>query len=429
MEIKNNLFSIGYENNFPVWDIVRYDFFKSLNYSTDALERLNTKSSKKGIEYFYLIKKILKFILIFPFEKCDLIFFTSSRNSYKNKFIDQAAYGLINATKKDYLIFDLLLKKNFAYKNHFDFSNILLKLLLPQKKYEIEYQTISSVISDNFGDNKITYEQFENVLNLYFVQYKFYSFIFKVKRPKKIFISTGNPKALIKAARNENIETFLIQHASIEIDEIDYSYPPQIEFNSKNILFADTILTLGFYWCKNVNAPIKSKFIIGNDFFCTNSNSNSDNSILFISTIVHGEELSKLALDFVNKYPGYKINFKLHPNEFHLKSKYEFKFNRVKNIRIITDEIDILTLIDLSSTVVLITSAVLYNALERVKKVAIYKKMNYEKQELIKDFEKLNFINDEDDLINVITRPNIYNKSDKYFVQNNEKLIFDLVNF
>lgn len=149
-----------------------------------------------------------------------------------------------------------------------------------------------------------------------------------------MIICTGNPKASINAAKVLNIETYLVHYAGIELEDIDYSYPDEITPNSF-ILFPEYILTFRNYWCKNFNVPAKKIISIGNDYFFYKPEVDLDDSILIVSTVVHGIELCKLTLKAAKERPDLKFVYKLHSNEFHLVTEYTDYFKKYSNVSII----------------------------------------------------------------------------------------------
>ena len=140
------------------------------------------------------------------------------------------------------------------------------------------------------------------------------------------------------------------------------------------LLFSEYVLTFGNYWCKNFNVPAKKIISIGNDYFFCKPEVELDDSILIVSTVVHGIELSKLTIKAAKERPDLKFVYKLHPNEFQFKNEYFDYFKNNSNVYIISNEIDTTILIAKSQLVVLIVSAVIYEALNQNKKAAVLKK-------------------------------------------------------
>ncbi|MBN9300159.1 MAG: hypothetical protein J0I41_24385, partial [Filimonas sp.] len=173
------------------------------------------------------------------------------------------------------------------------------------------------------------------------------------------------------------------------------------------------VLTLGDYWGKNINIPgIITP--VGNDFFYRKPITENDNSILIISTIIHGGELRSLTRDLALLCPNLKIKYKLHPNEFHLVDEYLLFFVEIQNVKVICDEIDTNILIAKSRLVILIVSAVLYEALNQSKKVVIYKKLNYERQLTLAKLPNVYLIDLASEVYDIIEKPIIPNHVNFY---------------
>lgn len=386
MEFENNLFDLGKEINLPIWDIIRYAVYVKYYYPEKDRAKVSQAIGHSFVDYFKIVLKAISLILKIFTLKNEIVILTASRYIDTNgKYYDKSALPIINALKGKHIVLEPILGKRVAYDYLYDFSNLFRRFYKSEPLPLNYWEKIDSCLCESLGSNLITYEEVNSVLKIYRSDHFFYKKMFSLIKNKKLIICTGNPKGSLQAAKDLGIETYLIQHAGIEEDEIDYSYPKGITSNSF-ILFPDYVLTFGEYWCKDFNVP-SNILAIGNDFFCSKPKVESDDSILIVSTIVHGGELSKFALSLAKERDDLKIVYKLHPNEFHLKEEYIefFKFN--SNISVISSETDTSVLIARSQLVVLIVSAVIYEALNQNKRVAVLKKINYERQ---LHLEKLN---------------------------------------
>lgn len=380
MESENLLFQLGSKYNFPLWDIVRYNVYLKYYYSETDRIRLESTVKHSFIDYLFLIKFFLLFVFRFPFCKGENIILTCSRYlNEENRFFDKSAFAIINSLKRNCTIIEPVFNSKMAYPFLYDFSNVLRRFQYKKILSIDDFNKIENALLNHLGESKITYDEINRLLLNFKSDLVFFKFLFKIKSTKKIFISTGNPKSQIQVAKDLNIKTYLLQHASIEFDEIDYSYPDFIT-RSHNILFADYVLTFGNYWCKGLNVPAKGIIPIGNDFFYNKPGLQVDNTILIVSTIVHGGELKQITKKIANERKDLSFIYKLHPNEFHYLKEYQSFFKDNLNVKVIAKEIDTNLLISKSVLVVLIVSAVLYEALNQNKKVAIYKKINYKRQ-------------------------------------------------
>jgi hypothetical protein len=427
MESEDLLFELGKDIELPLWDIVRYSVYVKYYYSEADRKRLETLNRHPLSNYLLLVKMFFLFFLKLPFQKGSNIVFTCSRyvNEDKKQF-DKAAYSVLSSLKENCMILEPILGKEMAYSYLYDLSNVLRRFSKKRILSYPDFNKIEVTLVKHLGECRITFDEINRLLLDFKSDCTFFRFLFKVKSTKKIFIATGNPKAHLMAANALNIETYLLQHASIEFDEIDYSYPEMIT-RANRILFPDYILTFGDYWCKGMNVPAKKIIPIGNDFFYNKPNLKLDNTILVISTIVHGEELRKLAKQLAYNKKDIKIVFKLHPNEFQYLNEYEIFFKDNLNVKVISDEIDTNSLISKAILVVLIVSAVLYEALNQNKKVAIYKRINYERQNHLLKLKNVYMFDNDQELISIIKKEN-YNSEVDFYKPTNYDLIKKLFN-
>jgi hypothetical protein len=378
MESENNLFNLGEEINISIWDIVRYNVYRKLLYTEINSAKLETPHKPSLVSYIIIFKELIKYFFMLLFANKSIIVFTNSRfKNSEGKYFDKSASHIIKTLKVKYFVIETILGKKTTYAHHYDLSFIVKRLFKTKPLNSIYFDVINNAIINNFGFNPLSKKEFDNLIGNYKAQYHFYKFLFKIINPTKLIIATGNPKASVKVANERGIKSYLLQHATIEKHEIDYSYPCEIKC-SDNILFPTTLLTFGEYWGKNMNIPTYEIITIGNDNLEGIPPHVIDNSILFVSTIIHGEELSKFALKVSHKWPDKKIVFKLHPNEYKNRQAYNELFKQYSNINVISDEISTNILIAKSRSVVLIVSSVLYEALQQKKVVAVFKRINYE---------------------------------------------------
>ena len=252
VELDKKLFEIGKEVGIPLWDIIRYTVFRNLNYPEKDRNRLSQVKQKKIKEYLFILKEMFKHIFILPFKKADIIIFSNSRYLLpnKDKYYDKSALPIIKNLCSKYLVIESQSAKNVVYPYVYDLSNFVRRFYIRKHYYKQQYNSFKTILEIEFGSNLISESQFYDLIRTYKSQYLYYKAIFYLLRPKKIAICTGNPKALVKAAKLFGIESYLVQHGGIELDEIDYSYPPTFrQFDL--LLFPDYLLTFGNYWCRN----------------------------------------------------------------------------------------------------------------------------------------------------------------------------------
>jgi len=339
MERETNLFDLSTGDNLPIWDIIRYNVYRKLMYTSHNESKFKFKRKRKLEEVFLFLGSFLKFIFFFPFERADYLFFVASRSVFNDKyFFDKSANDFIGHIKSQVIIETELIRS--VYNSYYSMVNIFSNFFFTGPVKKEEYDKIAEILFTYFHKDILSFEEYSSILKAHRKHFTYYKFIIKICNPKYIIISTGNPKALCQAAQHMNVETYLIQHCGIELDEIDFSYPDFINPGSF-IFFPDYVLTYGKYWCQNINVPAKKIIPIGNNSVFNNKMRMSDNSILFVSSIIHGEALSKLAIDLAEKLKNEKIVFKLHPNEYHNSSFYQRLFSKYTNIEVVLVEKDI----------------------------------------------------------------------------------------
>lgn len=418
MELENDLFSIGSEINLPLWDIIRYTVYRQYNYPKKERKKLDLPIQRSKKDLLVIANYIFTFLFGILFKRRKNLLITASRYvDKKGNYFDKSAEPILKALKKEYLIMEPLVGKKTNHKYLYDYSALLTRVY-PKKKVPVEYyKTIDKVLTENLGEHSYSYGELNAAYTAFESQCFFYKLVLFFIKPKNLIICTGNPKSLIVAAKKYNVNTFLVQHGGIEKDEIDYSYTPDITSES-HILFPENVLTFGSYWGRNINIPAKKVIPIGNDYFHSTPQADCDNSILVVSTIIHGGELKILTKNYAELRPDLKFVFKLHPNDFHLKNNYIDFFKNNKNVSVISVEEETNNLISKAQLVILIVSAVLYEALNQNKKVAVYKRINFERQLIFSNLPNVYFVNDASELDEVLTKKaevldlNFYQKTD-----------------
>ncbi|MDL2271193.1 CDP-glycerol glycerophosphotransferase family protein, partial [Methanobrevibacter sp. OttesenSCG-928-I08] len=180
--------------------------------------------------------------------------------------------------------------------------------------------------------------------------YKEYLKLFKLKQPKQIFVVVAyENNAVVKAAKDLNIEVIEIQHGTISKYHLGYSYPNKTRcFNGKLeeiAYFPDKLLSFGDYWNNSSYFPISREHIISIGFPYFESNTKNymgvnkeSNKILFISQGVIGKYLSKFAFELGEKLSSYEIIYKLHPGEYSSwreNYKYLLDASKLDNFKVI----------------------------------------------------------------------------------------------
>lgn len=390
METKYRLFDIKTNEGFFLWDIIRYDVYLQYNDIVCAKrgkEKFNFLLIKK---FFVFIWLFIKSIFIFLFSKPNYIILSNNRYLDENKrLFDKSIQNIVEELNdKSINIDNLKPLSNYRNKVYFNLLFVYRQFFFKRKSISDEtYVLLNKAFIEYYGESKFKKEDIEYIYSLFLCDYNYYSFYLNKVKPKAIFyVLNGIQKALLLAAKQNNITTCEVQHGSVRRVNLAYSYPKWIARNS-NIILPDYFLSMG----KNavispVNMPT-NVVNIGNDYYVFDASlEKEDNSVLVVSTAFHSKYLIPHILEFAKDNPSIKVYYKLHPQEYFQEDYYLDIFKEFDNVKVLKGEIDINVLIARSKMVVLIFSTVAYETLNQGKKLAILKEFDYKSMEDIFDF-------------------------------------------
>lgn len=219
-----------------------------------------------------------------------------------------------------------------------------------------------------------------------------YKFILRIKDVKKLYVvvSYGNT-ALIKAAKELDIDVIELQHGVINKFHLGYHFPHVSSLD----YFPDELWVWHKMWKNSANFPINdSKIKINKNnhleiFKHKCSAVSEEDSVLIISQGTIGEELSNYILRNIESLNNYKIYYKLHPGEFKSSENYKslIKLRKYSNVVIVKDEMSVYDLFAKVKVVIGVYSTALYEAHYFEKKIYI---VPITGSEYMKDFLKEN---------------------------------------
>lgn len=428
MEEKHELFSLNGKSNYPVWDVLRLYVFFKIYYEKDDFQRgiITRKLTLKKI--IGLLREFFLSFYLLLFQSGKNIFLTSSgAKNLNGKYFDKSALPIIEAFFPNFFIIESNTNSNFLYKSFNGFFKIFIPLLKTENLIRSDFNRILYALAEYFPDLIIDFHELNKVFIDFQYDFRCYKFIFSIKKTQNLFVSRGNEKGAFFAGKSLGINTFEIQHAAIEFDNPLYSYPCSISKDS-NIAYSNIFLSFGSFWMKQNHFPCKKKYSLGIEHPSIKSNSKTEESILIISTIIHGDELASLAKELSEKDKNEKIIFKIHPNEYHRKQYFKKFFFANINIQIISDELNVNELIIRSKLVIVIVSTVLYEAITLGKKVAVYKKLNFSSQINAFSLPNVYCFDSISDVFEILDKPTIKSFDIKIFEPLNKDLIKSIVN-
>lgn len=384
MEIENNLFSLGIEEGFPLWDMLRvyiYNYYiKGSNPSHNQGNALKSNFVKTCLRSLrYLIKSICDCCRL-PFYRGRIFIYESAiEKDDKGLHYNHITRQLLEHIPSEDRIVVNCKDTSPTYFRDFNINILgVFKLFSLWEKplREQDYHVIRDVIRMHFN-REIPYNTLNDFYLTQRIRFKRYSFLFWLLKPSKVVVSCDIRKYIYHAAKKRGIETFEMQHAGIVFDYPSYSYPEEVT-KDWNIAFADNYLQFGSAWSDINNIPAR-RLVIGNDYFFPQAPVRyfKEDYFLFISNFKHAYYLKPLAQEVARLKPDYLIVYKLHPNEFNRVDEYKEYFHDTPNVRIACNKLDLQGLIAFTSMVVVIYSSVCFEALNQGKKVAIMKRDNF----------------------------------------------------
>ena len=307
-------------------------------------KELSMKMSKteKAVNFFRLLKNVISNYLFFNLQKVEVLVFTHSRSKLvENRLIDPYTHYLVKNLIKNNISFLELesphngkhLREKKYYKRYLDsifilrnIKNFFIKTNISQKNKKILKQLSKEINegTDNFIDiRKILISNTKK----FKPTYSFYTKLLNKTKPEKIYLIVSYGRGeLIRAANDLNIEIIELQHGTFSKYHLGYSFP-----NGNNKAYLPTkFYVWNKYWKDLINFPIPKENIILFPFQYLETEKKKYNTLIKKenSLIVFGqggitESIADKIISNINYFKKYNIIFKLHPNEYHMISKYK----------------------------------------------------------------------------------------------------------
>jgi hypothetical protein len=378
MEKDYGLFDMTDENGVHVWDLLRMDVY--LSYEREKLNKAGIPFLHKIAAAIKGVPSVISSLFSLLFKRADYIVFSASR--YKDDdglFYDKASENIVEALSPNVLSIERY-KSGQRYRHKLEYNFISLSRSFHYKRKHLPKSVVESIdnaLVKTFREIKVSTEELDALYSNFLFERDYYRRLFLLKKPKMVFFTqNGLQKGMCAAADSLSIRINETQHGMFTREHLAYSYPEGIDLDGKTFS-PHFIYSFGEVWGKGLKMVAKV-IPAGNDCFVPKRyDVPSDGSILFISSIIHYDFLKSLAVELAKESPSLTINFKLHPGEFFNKERYMMDLSRFRNIKVLSNEFDTGELIARSQLVVLVNSTVFYETLERGKKVAVYKVLNW----------------------------------------------------
>lgn len=194
------------------------------------------------------------------------------------------------------------IKKIYLSKKNIEFLNIINKDINDYFNMKLDLIVLVKLYIKIFISNK-----------------KYFDKLFKKKSPNRIYmINSYGQEPMIAAAQGQGITVCELQHGIISKYHMGYSFP-----DAQHIpYFPDKLYLYGKFWKDTASIPLEDENIILHGFYyLTNEiekfkdTKSVENQILFISQPTINNRLAQFAYEFALKNSGYKVLYKLHPNQ------------------------------------------------------------------------------------------------------------------
>ncbi|MCD9575245.1 hypothetical protein [Flavobacterium soyae] len=331
------------------------------------------------------------------------MFFTASRNKISNdKIFDQNLADTLDVIQGSYYVFESFErdKTKWYYKNTlFNPIAIFRRIIKVFYKHKQDYSELISLINNEFPSSTFKNEDIKRIILDFKIDYFYYSLLFKIKKPKAVFITqNGIQKGLFTAGKRYNIPVVEVQHGIIDDAHLAYNYSKKIDYKENQIYLPTYFFSFSEFWTKGLNFPVKEIISMGNSYFYNTQVNNEKeekdkNGLLVASSDVFGENLKDVIIDFAGSNKTTPVYFKLHPNQFFEKEYYIDQFSNFENVKVYTNENSIYELLAISKAILVIQSTALYEAYHLKKKAFIYKKQTYKRHQHVFNLPNIYLIN------------------------------------
>lgn len=408
LEKDNSLYDIKLRGLYEIWPFYRMYFYFGFMKTLGLIETrrgFNKSNHIKNIKNFITLLFNSKLGRLLSHKEGMIYMFSSQRYVH-----DQEIYTKIfkDLSPENYI--DMSFSENFNFHKgpiYLDFFKVLFKLSSKiSYRFIKRHKQVEKFMEDLGASNRFSAE-FKRYYLEFYLWFKLFNWIFKIKKPKKIFLVSGvYLTPIIAAAKNNEIKVYEIQHGVINSFHLAYHFPETNEINA----FVDGILLFSDYWKFKADFPKSTELItIGNDFFAKkkrNKNYGDERYMLFVSQPIISNQMTSFIqknIEFLLSL-GYKIKYKLHPGEFNLWENENYPLlgdlHNSGRIEVVTNSISLDELLINSYIVFGVSSTALYEALDTscnvfilnlpsheyfldliengvMKKIDVYKKLTY----------------------------------------------------
>lgn len=386
-EVKEGMYDITI-GDLPLWRLVRFKFrIEYLKKHTGATNKSETLKANKLEVIKYIVISFFQYIklLLFPKNAKNFIFAFPRLNKIGDSFIDKFSDPVIEYSdlKESSIVFQHSFSRSHympransdivIYTDFIDiFSRIISKVLkyYYKLKYKEEINNLLNKTDGIYTDVSISKDAIAEMLSTFLIYIKLYDFVFKLKKPKNVFIVSREVfKFALYLGHKYDCKVFELQHGITQTETAMYTGPYQVGFDP------DFFLVFGGAWRNEFyGIPRKSIFNIGwayRDYvnsFLTNHVTNSTSTFLVISSPAITQEIVNFTLKAKSFNPRLSFNIRLHPQE-KLTTQQKISILNCEGIQVLDNKEESVFTIAKHHFILGDNSSVLYEALSMGKKV------------------------------------------------------------
>ena len=406
-EIKNKLFDIVDSNGLRPWEAVRFDVMMSVLHKPGDYVDLGKKQNVCKKIWKTVLSFIAFFVYLLRHRNTNTLFFLCSRDNNDGVQYDKIADSLYTLIPKDSCFtiesMDILNQKH-NYKYGFDVAPNVANVFGLFSGVSKNIQVFYNLVLNEFPQSTITTEAMNQAYKYFVGQYYFYKMIFKLTKIKRAFLVQNDIQRGMFAAANElGVKMFELQHGQISFNHPAYSYPQESVLSSDKIYHPDYLLIFGPFWSKNRSYPGVTDLVLGNNFYAERDvmpNTAANKKLLVIANNIEGKILSERVVEVLERRPDFTFIFKLHPNQYNEYNLYVRKFERYKQVEVVSDQRSINQLLSECEGIFLNQSTVELEALHKGRKVFVIKEQRYLSMDFVLGENGVYACSDVDDFLN-----------------------------
>jgi hypothetical protein len=387
LEDKYNLLSFEIDG-VKIWQYLRMIIYYQIAEKSGVINnphphKRSSKIFSRFKAIFYAFNNIILNNPLLGVSQVDVIIFPHERlNEIEGKYCDIYTKYLIEDFKDNKVNYLALIRpcagqytvKTSAKTKYLDILK-LYSIVAPycragikKRDCNIFVTKLTQEIKETFNCDLDLNKLFIKGIKRFKAEYNFYKLLFSLRKPKQIYLVNGYylHAAMIKVAKDLDIESIELQHGTLSYYHLGYSYPG---LDHELDYFPDKFYSWGQYWSDLIKYPIKRENVVDYkyQYFRELKKANyhivkKSNQIIVVSQGAIGEQLAKLILKKIDYIKEFIVIYKLHPSEVLEENVYLLELGRYKSVRIIKDG-DLYKLLAESNYIIGVFSTALYEGI------------------------------------------------------------------